>query len=276
MDRLAWFPCYASKLLGALPKLSPDERFVYLIALLRIYERNGPCPDEAEHFSRFTGLSVNRCAKALELLFNAGKLVMGPEGFTNPVADETLADMKAMHERQKLAGKYAANIRWDKRNRKSEENQGNVDATRMRSDAHLHLHRQSKKEGSNPPVGPPKGTPMPRKTRLPPEFEFSPAMSAYAAQEGFAGQQGFLLFERFCDHHRSKANAMADWMAAWRNWVRNEVKFSSNGRSNGHGRRKTVHEAADDLLAKIRSFDEPAGNLRDGAGENPVRLLSQR
>jgi hypothetical protein len=152
MDRLAWFPCYASKLLGALPKLSPDERFVYLIALLRIYERNGPCPDEAEHFSRFTGLTVNRCAKALELLFKTGKLVMGPEGFTNPVADETLADMKAMHERQKLAGKYAANIRWDKRNRKSEENQGNVDATRMRSDAHLHLqeHKQRKKVSKTP------------------------------------------------------------------------------------------------------------------------------
>jgi hypothetical protein len=41
--------------------------------------------------------------------------------------------------------------------------------------------------------------------------------------------------------------------------------------------RRTVQQAADDLLAKLRAFDEPApSNLCDGTGENAVRLLSSR
>lgn len=32
-------------------------------------------------------------------------------------------------------------------------------------------------------------------------------------------------FERFIDHHRSKANEFADWHAAGRNWLRNTAKF---------------------------------------------------
>jgi len=38
--------------------------------------------------------------------------------------------------------------------------------------------------------------------------------------------------------------------------------------------RRTVQQAADDLLAKIRAFDEPPpSGIRDGEGEAPVRLL---
>lgn len=45
-------------------------------------------------------------------------------------------------------------------------------------------------------------------------------------------------------------------------------------RETGNGRR-TVHDAANDLLAKIREFDaEPPGGIRSGKGETPLRLLS--
>ena len=88
-----------------------------------------------------------------------------------------------------------------------------------------------------------------------------------------------LELEKFRDYWKAQPGQRGtklDWDATFRNWVRNARTGAGNFGSNGHGRRKTVHEAADDLLAKIRSFDEPAGNLCDGAGENPVRLLSQR
>lgn len=39
--------------------------------------------------------------------------------------------------------------------------------------------------------------------------------------------------------------------------------------------RRTIHDAAKDLLAKVRAFDaEPPSGIRDGAGEPPLRLLS--
>ena len=45
---------------------------------------------------------------------------------------------------------------------------------------------------------------------------------------------------------------------------------------NQHGRR-TVHQAADDLLSKLRALDEPApGSLRGGEGEGALRLLPPR
>jgi hypothetical protein len=37
-------------------------------------------------------------------------------------------------------------------------------------------------------------------------------------------------FERFIDHHRSKANEFADWDAAGRNWIRNSFKFAGGQR----------------------------------------------
>lgn len=57
-----------------------------------------------------------------------------------------------------------------------------------------------------------------------------------------------------------------DWDATFRNWIRNTRK-PSNGR-------RTVHDAANDLIAKISAFDQPApGGLRGGEGEDAIRLL---
>ncbi len=41
-DRLPWFRCFPSALLGALAGLTADEGFVYVTVLLRIYETGGP------------------------------------------------------------------------------------------------------------------------------------------------------------------------------------------------------------------------------------------
>lgn len=43
-------------------------------------------------------------------------------------------------------------------------------------------------------------------------------------------------FEKFADYHRSKGNAMADWPAAWRTWLRNADKFAANEPSRQHPR----------------------------------------
>jgi Helix-turn-helix domain len=33
---------------------------------------------------------------------------------------------------------------------------------------------------------------------------------------------------KFLDYHRSKGNRFADWTAAWRNWMRNEIRYRNN------------------------------------------------
>ena len=48
----------------------------------------------------------------------------------------------------------------------------------------------------------------------------------FAADEGLAIGQIRLEWAKFRDHHRAKANKMADWSAAWRTWVRNSKQFA--------------------------------------------------
>ena len=81
--------------------------------------------------------------------------------------------------------------------------------------------------------------------------------------------------EKFRDHWKQQLGSRGvklDWSAAWRNWIRRAAEYT--GAKNG---RRTVHDAAHDLLAKVRALDEPApGGLRDGEGEGAVRLLPPR
>jgi quinol monooxygenase YgiN len=57
-------------------------------------------------------------------------------------------------------------------------------------------------------------------------------------------------------------------------WTDQPAAVAAQGSQNG---RRTVHDAANDLLAKINALDEPApGGLCDGTGQGPVRLLSSR
>lgn len=78
----------------------------------------------------------------------------------------------------------------------------------------------------------------------------------------------------FRDYLKSSGKQYADHDAAFCNFVRNQNKFNGNRNGKNDGRR-TVHDAAKDLLAKVRSFDaEPPGGICDGAGKPPLRLLS--
>lgn len=68
----------------------------------------------------------------------------------------------------------------------------------------------------------------PRATRLPQDFVVSPAMRAWAERiQPPVDVDG--ATEQFCDHHRAKGSTFADWVAAWRTWVRNEARWRARG-----------------------------------------------
>lgn len=81
----------------------------------------------------------------------------------------------------------------------------------------------------------------------------------------------------FRDYLKSSGKLYADHDAAFCNFVRNQRKFNGNSQGKQANGRRTVHDAANDLLAKIHALDEPApGSLRGGTGEGAVRLLPSR
>jgi uncharacterized protein YdaU (DUF1376 family) len=91
----------------------------------------------------------------------------------------------------------------------------------------------------------------------------------YAVDHGFNLERVHQLADAFADHHRSHGNRMADWDAAWRTWVRNEVKFSQR-RGGGNGVGKSVTDAWDRLRGNV---ERSAGDV---GGQGNLLRLPQR
>ena len=74
--------------------------------------------------------------------------------------------------------------------------------------------------------GPAKGTGKKvRKGPMPADFSKTPGLLSYAAKQGvFEPEQEF---EQFADYHAARGTLFLDWLAAWRTWVRNAVKFQA-------------------------------------------------
>lgn len=119
-DRLPWFKCVPTKLLGALNAMQPHEGYTYVIVLLRIYEIGGPCADTEDALVRRTGLKRKQVTDALSRLVANGKLIPTEAGFVNPFADSVLDAREVYVERAKKSGKSGA----EKRHGKTQENQG--------------------------------------------------------------------------------------------------------------------------------------------------------
>lgn len=103
-DRLEWFPCYPAKLLGALAGMTANEKLVYMVVLLRIYEINGPCRDSVDAIAVRAGVQRRQVAAAIDRLVEDGRLVRSEDGFHNPVADAVLAESREVRRRRQKAG----------------------------------------------------------------------------------------------------------------------------------------------------------------------------
>lgn len=111
----------------------------------------------------------------------------------------------------------------------------------------------------------------PSRSRLPADFAISPEMYDYAEAAGFADEKIGTMFGAFCDHHRSRGNSMADWAAAWRTWVRNEVKFNRGRPTNEANRNGTAAGKGgfSNIAARIRRDIADRSPIEDAAGHQP-------
>ena len=90
--------------------------------------------------------------------------------------------------------------------------------------------QEQEQEHLSPPVSPPSGgapQPKPKKkpTPAPDSFPLTDDMIRWAQTQGLNGDIQPVT-DSFLDHHRAKGSKFLDWVAAWRTWIRNEVKFS--------------------------------------------------
>lgn len=138
-ERLPWFRCFPSALLGAIAGMEADEGFVFITVLMRIYETGGPVSETARTLSRRTGLNDRKVTSALSRLFASGKLVkLDGDRIDAPSTHEELAWQGDRKREQSSAGKSSAAKRSNKTEKereldggeKPQENQQN-EATRV-------------------------------------------------------------------------------------------------------------------------------------------------
>jgi hypothetical protein len=59
---------------------------------------------------------------------------------------------------------------------------------------------------------------------MPEGFHLNLELRQFAATNGF--EKCDFIFDQFKSHHRSKGSMFANWEAAWRTWILNQVKFN--------------------------------------------------
>jgi len=122
---LPWFKCEPGPLLGALSALDPDQKLLYVIILLRIYEVGGPIKDDDDALSNRCGLTLRRTKIAIEKLTAKGKIERTQEGLLDSqTTHERLADRREIGNVRKTFGKSGAKKRWQK----DQQNQRNGDS----------------------------------------------------------------------------------------------------------------------------------------------------
>lgn len=81
------------------------------------------------------------------------------------------------------------------------------------------------------------GKPASHATTAPDSFPLDERMYDWAAAKGLNRDRVHRETEQFLDYHRAKGTKNRDWNAAWRNWMRKAIEFSSRAqtqRPSGH------------------------------------------
>jgi uncharacterized protein YdaU (DUF1376 family) len=219
----------------------------------------GALPDDDEQLATIARLSAGEWRKlrpAIEKLFEPG--------WKHGRVEQDLASARATYEARAKAGKKGGEA-------KAEAKQKPSNATAQL--AQPLTYNQGKEDSEADASG--AVAPVDHRKRL-----FGEGLAALARISGkgpdacrsfvgkclkAAGDDAVTVLGLIEDAERNQTVNPTAWIVA---------RLQPTGNPNG---RRTVHDAANDLLAKVHALDAPApGGIRDGAGEGAVRLLPAR
>ncbi len=223
-------PLYVGDYLGDTQRLTTEQHGAYLLLILD-YWRNGPAPNDDAVLQCITKLdkeSWNKHRPSLERLFNTA------DGhWTHKRIDAELEKAKTNHERRSSKALKAAQARW-----------GNAQSNATGIPQAMPVECPSPSPSSSPKgseeASDAKASSVHARkgTRLPEDFEMPGDWIAWAQKEkpDWCGADFVSEVESFCDFWHAKAGkdgAKLDWLATWRNWVRNSRRVTGGGWNNG-------------------------------------------
>lgn len=297
-DGLPWFPCYPSKLLGAFAAMNPDEGYLYWIVCLRIYEVGGACHDTIDALARRSGMNRRRATAALELSFQAGRLVRQDDGIMNPFAASVMAECTAFRQTRIAAAKKAGLASAKKREQKQQ-----MGPTPGLSDVGQPSTQEQEQE-----QGVPRGTPRARKRtrtatgavsdwpvdyqerfwRVYPQKSHSGATEAKLARMRKAAKVPWATMlsglMRYAAAKTGSTYIMSPlkWLndGCWDDEYKQEARNGKDRQGRQGGRGLSIHEIGDLLANENRARDAAAGVRRgdgpDDSGSGVERMEAER
>lgn len=259
MSQSPYVPFYTSDFLAGTSGLTAATKGVYITLLCLMYETEGPLPQSWDTLARRSGCSLPAFKRAVAALVDDRKLTVTDDGLWSEKCEKHIMQR---HERRDSATS-AAKKRWQK----SEQKQRKADATASVPQCQPEPEPEYKKEDL-------RSSQKNRGSRLPDDWVLPMEWGRWAVDEGWSEVAVRDEAARFADYWRSLSGQKAtkrDWLATWRNWMRNSKKpkggLNGTGSFNGNGANHTGRGSAhDSLLAGFGAFARGDG---DGSGFDP-------
>lgn len=228
-----WFKCFPTKLLHALAGMEPDEGYVYVVILMRIYEDGGPIRDDARTLARRTGYTERRVANALAGLIRSGRISAENNLIDSDTTHETLRERERTSESASSAGKTSAAKRAEKRQQNQASNSTTAAFPSERNSTIIEVEAEVDRDTSSlrsdvdaPKPERPKSQKRARiRGMLAEDQQPTDRQTEMGYECGMSNTELAAQWRKFIDYHRAKGNLIADATAAWRTWCGNFQSF---------------------------------------------------
>lgn len=222
----AWFKFYGRDYRDGVRDLPFDVVGIYSVLLTYMYEEEGGrIQDQDQRLARLVGCDIRMWKRARATLIEAGKLSVTEDGFlTNGRVEIEVKSAELLSEVRAKSGRSSRQLT-DSNKSKSlkSESPPEANASVLPLYARALPESESDKETSLRSVS----RRASRKTRLAPDAVLNLVNRAYATEHEILNGSADAMWVAFRDHHVAKGNLMADWDAAWRNWVRRSPSFAA-------------------------------------------------
>ena len=203
---------YTSDFLAGTGGMTAATKGVYITLLCMIYESEAPLSQSWDTLARRCGCTLPAFRKAMAALQDDGKI----ELIDGRVWSDKCEKHLTLRRERRNSAKAAAKKRWQK----SDENQGEGDAPAYdpQCKPEPEPDTEIKKEQPNGCFKKKRGS------RLPEDWALPRAWGEWAVSEGWPEGQVRDEAEKFKDYWISATGQKAtkmDWLATWRNWMRN-------------------------------------------------------